>query len=75
MTAARRPGVPDVALLAVCFPLLMGAFLLVMERLEVLLLPIRTAAAAPPEVPPADGGLPAPRPPASSDVDADPLAA
>lgn len=61
------------ALFAVFFPLLLGAFLLVMARLEVLLLPARTAAAPPPEAPPAAGA--APGSPPSAEQEADPLAA
>lgn len=65
--------------LAICFPLLVGAFLLAMERLETLLLPGRAPAAPRPGGGPAaataPGGSPAPEPPQSPQQQAGPLAA
>lgn len=64
-------------LLALCFPVLVCGFLLLMERFEALLLPIRTpgvppAVTAEPGAPPVE--VPAPRPP-SSEQDPDAVAA
>lgn len=66
-------------LVALCFPVLVCAFLLAMERFEAMLLPIRTpvvphGVTAEPEGPPVAVDVPAPRPP-SSEQDPDAVAA
>lgn len=63
-------------LLALCFPLLMGAFLLVMEGLEAVLLPVRPAAVPGPKADDVEPeGPPVPRSLPSSEQETDPLAA
>lgn len=66
-------------LLALSFPVLVCAFLLLMERFEALLLPIRApvvpqAVTAEPDGPPVAVDVPEPRPP-SSEQDPDAVAA